>query len=468
MIVTMETWTPDLTESSGPTYRAIAEALSGDIDSGRLSPGDRLPTHRDLARELGVTVGTVSRAYAEAERRGLVQGEVGRGTFVRGGEESVAAFLSNKGQTGVVDLSQSIPAVATTEEERQVLTGAFRALARRADLAELSGFPPPAGSRRHREAGAACVARLGLDVPASRVLVTAGGQHAMAVTFATLTQPGDVILTEELTYPGMKGLANLLNLRLRGLAMDDDGLRPEAFERACREEEVRALYTIPTLQNPTSRVVPESRRVEITRIAEEHDVALVEDDVYGFLEADHPSPLALLAPERSYFFTSTAKVIAPGLRVGYLVAPEPLVDRLAAAIWATTGMAPVHSSEVVASWVESGDLDRFIGWRRDESARRNELAREVLSSARLDGHAHGFHVWMHLPEPWRGDDFVVHARRRGVAVTAGDVFVVGRQDAPHAVRVSLMSEPDFERLEGALRILAEILEEPPEPGPMVV
>lgn len=468
MIVTMNAWNPDLTDTHGPRYRAIADALSDDLKSGRLQPGARLPTHRELARTLGVTVGTVSRAYAEAERRGLVQGEVGRGTFIRGGEEAAASFFRARAETGIIDLSQSIPAVASSEQEHQLLSQAFRSLGRHGDLAELTGFPPPAGARRHRESGARCLAGLGLDVSAARVLVTAGGQHAMVVTLANLTRPGDVVLTEQFTYPGMKGLANLLNLRLKGLPMDESGLLPAAFEAACKEEEVRALYVIATLQNPTSAVLSEERRREIARIAQEHKVAILEDDVYGFMDEEHPTPISALAPELGYFFTSTAKVIAPGLRVGYLAAPEEMVDRLAAGIWATTGMAAPPMAEVVTSWVDSGELQRFVGWRRDTAKVRNELARSILPADGMLGHPFGFHVWLQLPDPWRSEDFVVHAHRRGVAVTSAEVFVVGRQDAPHAVRVSLMPVADLGRLEGALRILAEILEEPPEPGLVVV
>ena len=154
MIVTMNVWSPDLTHKHGPRYRAIADALSDDLKSGRLQPGARLPTHRELARTLGVTVGTVSRAYAEAERRGLVQGEVGRGTFARGGEDAAASFFKARAETGIIDLSQSIPAVAASEEEHHLLSQAFRSLGRHGDLADLAGFPPPAGARRHRESGA--------------------------------------------------------------------------------------------------------------------------------------------------------------------------------------------------------------------------------------------------------------------------------------------------------------------------
>lgn len=250
--------------------------------------------------------------------------------------------------------------------------------------------------------------------------------------------------------------------------MDVDGILPESFARACEEESVRALYVIPTLQNPTSAVIPLQRRKEIIAIARQHGVAILEDDVYGFLHPDHPTPIAAMAPEITYFFTSTAKVIAPGLRVGYLAAPEEKVDRLAAGIWATTGMASPLLADVVASWVDGGELEWFIDARREMALRRNELARRILPAAGLRGHSHGFHLWLELPEPWRTEDFLLHARRRGVSVTSAQAFAVGRHDPVHAVRISLSPVADESRLESALQVLAEILEQPPEPGDVVV
>src|SRR5205814_2273898 len=162
-IVTMTSWAPEIRQRKGPRYLAIAEALAEDAGAGRLRPGARLPTHRELADHLGLTVGTVTRAYAEAARRNLISGEVGRGTV----------------------------------------------------------------------------------------------QHGMTAVLAALLGPGDLVLTEALTYPGMKNLAGLLSLRLEGVVLDEQGMRPDALAAACRARVAKAVYCVPTLQNPTTSVMSE-------------------------------------------------------------------------------------------------------------------------------------------------------------------------------------------------------------------
>ena len=468
----MRNWNPDLASRTGPRYRAIAEAIAEDIDAGRLSPGSQLPPQRDLARSLGVTVGTITRAYSEAERRGLVRGEVGRGTFVRAGlEDSAGSFYQNHqhhGEQSLIDLSMSIPSTVRRREERTLLEEGYRRLARYPDLPQLSGDQPPSGAPRFRRAGASFLGELGIEVEAEQVLVTCGAQHAMTAVFSTLTRPGDVVLTEEVTFPGMKGLANLLSLRLEGLPMDADGLLPDAFERACRDGDARILYTIPTLQNPTCSVMPEDRRREIAKIAQRHGVAVVEDEVYGHLLPEHPTPLAALAPEHGFLLSSTSKLVAPGVRIGFLAAPKSYVDRLGAAIWATASMAPHPMAALVADWIERGDIARFVAWRREESALRWQLAQDGFHGRDLAGHPCGFHVWLLLPEPWRAADFVMQAKRRGVSVTASEVFAAGRAEPVSAIRVSLTPVADIRKIEQALRILDDLLDEPVDPCALVV
>src|SRR5688572_24872410 len=246
----MTTWTPDLTQADEPLYLVIAAALARDVESGKLAPGTRLPTHRELARALRVNVGTITRAYAEAARRGLVDGEVGRGSYVR--HPAARGLGSAPPKTvpeGVVDLAFNLPAGGPSASERST---ALVALARRADLDECFTGYHLQGLASHRAAGAQWIARTGIAADPERLLVTGGAQHALAVALATCAKPGDVILAEMLTYTGLKPLARLLGLRLHPVAIDDHGLVPEAFESACRGNSVKALFAQPTAQNPTA------------------------------------------------------------------------------------------------------------------------------------------------------------------------------------------------------------------------
>jgi DNA-binding transcriptional MocR family regulator len=292
------------------------------------------------------------------------------------------------------------------------------------------------------------------------VLVCSGSQHAVATVLATVLQPGDLVLTEALTYPGMKAVANLLHLRLRGLAMDEQGLLPDAFEAACRSAAPRALYCVPTIQNPTASVMPSERRAEIAAIARQHAVALIEDDIHALLTEERPRPLSAFAPEISYSITSTSKVLAPGLRIGFLLAPPGMLERLAAGIRATTWAAAPLMAEIASAWIRDGTADLILADRRREASARQALARSLLADADYRAHPRGYFVWLRLPDPWRSESFTAQVRARGALVTPSEAFVVGRLTTPHAVRVCLGAVASRVTLERGLRIVAEALAGP--------
>jgi DNA-binding transcriptional MocR family regulator len=430
----MTIWEPRLDGRKGPRYRAIVEALAEDVAAGELRAGGRLPTHRDLADRLGVTVGTVSRAYSEAARRGLVSGEVGRGTFVRGGQDPGG---ERGDDDGPVDLGQNHPPDPPGRPQQAALLLALAGLTARADAGRLLDYPAAGGSASDREAGASWIARSGVGASPEHVLVCTGSQHGLTVVLATHLEPGDVLLTESLTYAGLKSVAGFLHLRLKGLPMDAQGLRPDALEQACREGGAKALYLIPTLHNPTTAVMPEERRREIAAIARAHGLAIVEDDVHGLLPRERPRPIAALAPERSYYLTSTSKTLAPGLRIAYVLSPPERVARLTASLRATTWAVAPLMAAVASTWIADGTADALVAARRQEAGERQAMARDRLAGADFDTKPEAYYLWLRLPEPWRGDAFAAEARARGVVVTPAEAFAVGREAVPHAVRLCL-------------------------------
>ncbi|HEX6978029.1 MAG TPA: PLP-dependent aminotransferase family protein [Alphaproteobacteria bacterium] len=456
----MTSWLPDLSRHNGPRYLAIADVLAADIAAGRLKPGDRLPTHRDLAWRLGVTVGTVTRAYAEAERRGLVAGEVGRGTYIR--ERSVDTIPPPvTTDDGFVDLARNLPAGGSDNRE---IAATLAEIGDSGDFAPLIGYAPNLGLPQHREAGAQWIMRSGLATSPAQVAVTAGAQHGMLVALAALTRAGDVVLTEQLTFYGLKSLATLLSLRLHGVAIDEYGLVPDALDAACRLTGAKALYCIPTLHNPTTALMPEARRAEIADVCRRHDVVIIEDDIYGFLAGTAPRPLSSFAPDRAVFVTSLSKAVAPGLRIGYVRANETLIERIGSSLRATTWMAPPVTAEIAARLIRSGQAESMARRMKDETEARQKIAARVLAGADYAAHAASFHIWLKLPEPWRREEFTRQVRRRGVGVAPADVFAVGRAPVPHAVRVGLSAAQNRAQLERALGLIADVLREPPETG----
>lgn len=459
-------WTPRLSETDVPLYLAIARALADDVARGQLRPGERLPTQRDLGSALGVALGTVTRAYAEAERLGLIRGEIGRGTFVseparprRAGSGDGEELLSvPEESTGVIDLSVNLPVYSEDPD----LGSALRRLGERPDLGQLLHYQAHAGMERHRRAGASWVERFGLQAGADSVLICAGTQNALTVAFSALAEPGDVVLTEQLTYPGVKAVARHLNLDLEGVEMDRGGLIPGAVVEAVAKlraqgRRPRVLYLMPTLHNPTSASLSDSRRREIAEIAREHDLAIMEDDADRLLVAGAPPPLSSLAPERSYFVAGMSKAVSGGLRIAFLVAPPGQVERLAHGLWATHWMVAPLMAEIATLWIDDGTADRVVERKRTESAARQRLAREILSGVSYRAHPNGYHLWIELPVGWKSAGFVADAHRRGVAVTPAESFAVGEAQVPSAVRACLGAARDRREVRTALTVLAGIL-----------
>jgi DNA-binding transcriptional MocR family regulator len=222
--------------------------------------------------------------------------------------------------------------------------------------------------------------------------------------------------------------------------MDRDGVIPDAFEDACARHRPTAAYLMPTVHNPTTTVLTDARRRRLVEIARRHRVTLVEDDVYGFLAADAPPPLRSYAPDRVIYVSSLSKSVAPGLRVGYVVGPEPVMPAISAALRTMVLMSAPMQSELAMHLIDSGLAAEAADRQRAVARRRQQMAASILGalySPRWAGGGGAFHVWLPLPEPWRVNDFVTTMRDRGVAVTPGDSFHVeaDAHEVPGAVAV---------------------------------
>jgi DNA-binding transcriptional MocR family regulator len=319
------------------------------------------------------------------------------------------------------------------------------------------------GLAEHRAAGAAWMARSVAPADADRVLVCGGAQQAMMLALSLLVEPGDAVLVDEVTYPGIKTLADLLRLQLVGVPGDAEGMAPDALAAAARRDRARVVYTLPNLHNPTGAVLGEERRAALVEVARRHGLSLIEDDTYGFLLADPPAPLAALAPERTWFVSSTSKALSPGLRIGYLAVPDAgagtaaLLDRVAAQVTAVGWMAAPLMGEIATRWIEGGAADRVVAAKRAEVAARRTVFARLFGAGASASHPTSCHLWLPLPEPWRGASFAARARERGVAVAPAEVFVSERARLPRAVRVAIGTPSTRAECEHGLARLAGLL-----------
>jgi DNA-binding transcriptional MocR family regulator len=448
-------WVADIATGSGPRYLAIANAIGAAMDRGALAPGDRLPPHRTLAAALGVDLTTVTRAYAEARKRGLLDSTVGSGTFIRRVDGDEAGQIA-------VDMSMNIPPAPADVSLRDLMRDGISKLLRGADVATLMAYRTGAGSREERAAGAAWLAPVCGKLPASRVLLGAGAQTAMLAIASSLLRSGDTVATEMMTYPGFRALAAHMNLTLAGVSTDEEGLIPAALDEVIQRVRPKAIYCTPTIQNPTTTTMGIARREAIITISRRHDVPIIEDAAYALYPHDPPPALSLMAPERVYHVATTAKSLSPGLRLAYIVVPPETQSAVISCLRATAMMPSPLFVSLVTNWIREGTAGAILAGIRTEAMARQALAANILPRELIAAHPEGLHIWLTLPSMWGRQDFVAYIRTQGLALVPSDSFIAETGHiVPNAVRVALGVSPDHGRLSTALKSLAQALKTQP-------
>ncbi len=454
-------WIPERLDPTGPRYLAIVRALETDIETGAAPVGLPLAPQRELAYRLGISVGTVVRAYAIAQQRGLTSAAVGRGTFVANpaalsgmrhfGDGSAP---SAKAGPDSIDLSVNVPPLGRQAER---FGQALNTLASSGELPVLMRYGSHVGAPPHREAMAQWIAETtaGQFRPdPALIALCAGAQQAIWAVCTAIDARGTTILTEDVTYPGIKSVAGILGSTIEGVAMDRDGLDPAALDETCGRTGARLLYVMPTLQNPTGATMPDARRHQIVEVARRHDLMVLEDDVYGFLHRSAPSPLAALAPERTCYISGLSKSVAPGLRLGFCAVPASVLPRIEAALRACNWMSSPFVAEIASRWARDGILAGIVEERRRESEVRFQVAQEVLGAEYqdIDWEQARFHLW--IPADSQDAARAVHdqARKSGILLIPPESIVAG-QTAAAGNRICLGSAPSIATLRVALERL---------------
>ena len=455
----MAIWTPNIDAGSGPAYRQIADAIAEDIASGTLPAGTRLPPHRILAYAIGVSPSTTSRAYAEAVARGLVYGEVGRGTYTRppgAVPEGTSPAHMIRRTSGPIDFAYNLP---TPGEAARFLAGTLATMGQGRELQTFLDFQRPNGLAHHTAAAIDWFTRTGVTAHPDEIVVTVGGQHGLLAAMSAVLAPGEILAAESLCYPPIGVMAERLGLRIAPVAVDRGGLSPDDLARACKERRIRAVYVMPTLQTPTTITMDAERRSKIIEVAHQYDLMIIEDDVFGMLKPHAPKPLVALAPERALYISSVSKCLTPGLRVGYVKAPASLVPALHHAVKMSCWMPPPIMVEIASRWILDGTADHLIAAQRSEARERQKSARSKLRHFDIQADPDGLQVWLRLPTGWSEGGFCAAAAERGVDVSDGSSFSLDANEHPRAIRIALGHEPARARVDSGLEILRALLEE---------
>ena len=458
----MDAWRDalDAVRSGESKYKILVQAISIDIDSGKLAQGTRLPTQREVSQHLGISVQTVTNAYKELELHGVIHCEVGRGSFVaKPIAEQASPYMLDHAENSLADFTMA--RIVHTAAHDLAWRDTCAALATESDQPWMRECRPVAGFERHRAAGVDWLASLGLASAVDTLLITNGASHAMFLALAMLVRPGDVVLCENITDHGVIGAAQVLGFTLKGLDTDDCGIQPSHFEDMCANERITALVCTPNFNNPTVTLMPEARRRAIARIAEQYGVHIIEDDVFGALLADRLPPISSLVPELGCYCTSFTKSVMTGLRIGFLHVPQRHALRAESILRVNSWMATPLLGEIAARWINDGTAARLLKVQREQLARRHGVLMQQLGDHVTGQHPNALAGWIGIPANWPLDSLVKELRERNVAVTLPDPFLVRGTPRPDAVRVCLGAQCSDRRFDHAMETIAGVFAQYP-------
>lgn len=446
-------WALKSIDMSKPLYLAVLEALERDIRSGILRPGQRMPTHRSLAKQVGVTLSTASRVYREAEKRGLITAVVGRGTFVTADAGKKTSVIDV--DEGLLDWDMGL--ARPLPQADPDLWSVARKVVHRHRLPALMAYSDPQGLPEHRGVGSDWVSRFGLNVPPKGIVITAGAQHALFVVCNSLFTVGDRIATDCLTYPGFKTAAQRNGLRLEGVPMDSAGMSPHALESLCNRHQIKGIYISGRVQNPTNREMPHTRRMELKDVIRKHGLMLIENDPYAFLSDSTDKTISALVPENSIYISSLSKAFFAGLRIAYVAAPPHVAKVLTQGIADSMLAVSPFCAEIASECITSGLADKAIEQKREAMAKRLALFRKVFAGHFFESSDQSMLVWLTLPPHWKGLNMEREAATHKIRVFSAEKFAVGSAHPPEAVRVSLTGVENLATLRKALCSLERLI-----------
>lgn len=437
-----------------PRYVRLADMLSTAIHDGKLAPGTKLPTHRAFAEQAGVALATATSAYRELEKRGLIIGEAGRGTFVRDLGLPPTLGVHQSADDGLVDLIFNMPGDAS---DADMLRAGLRRLASAGDIEAMLRYQPHGGRAHERRIIAESLGSTLGPIDPECLLVTSGGQHGLATIALALFRHGEAIATDTITYPGFKSVAALKGLELVPIEGSDGVMNPEDLERQCCARKLRAIYVLPTVHSPLGTVMDAATRLRLIEIARKHDLLIIEDAAYAFLEPDPPPSLISVAPERTVYVSGFSKSIGTGLRLGYVIAPKSHIDRLLEVIRATTWNAPALISGLVTGWIEDGTLAKSEDARRRDGVERQQICRAVLGGSDILAHHNAGFAWLQFEKGVRAEPIVTRLKERGISASGAEPFAT-TVAVPQALRLAFGGLP-IDELAGIFEAVREVIEE---------
>jgi len=431
-----------------PKYLAVVECFEQDIRSGKLAPGEQLPSNRYLAEIFGTTIATMTKAMQEAARRGLIHAQVGRGTFIR--ELNLPESTS-----GLIDLSvNTVPAGIVGD----VL---------RAELAKFSGsqfshhlfdYSSYNLSSDLYQASAKWISGMGAPVGKNNLILTNGVHQGLLAAFELLLPYGSKLICEPLIYTGVRRIAYSRGIHLMPAQMDAAGVTPESIERLLAQGEAKVVLITSTTHNPTTATLSLERRKKIAQICKRYDAWVIEDGINLPLSGVEWPSISSFLPQRSIFLTGLSKCVASGFRLGFAIVPEINRRQFEDALMGTRWIGPGIYARLAEEMLLNGTLKECIRMHQVEASSRVELAQHYLPNIQKLSFP-SYHVWAKIPAEVQSSNFLLQAQELGVKVSPESYFsVVANAESRH-VRVSLGGVYSQNVLKAGLERLARITSE---------
>ncbi|MDF2152843.1 PLP-dependent aminotransferase family protein [Vibrio sp. CAU 1672] len=435
---------------SSAKFVKIAKVIERRINKGEYQPNSKLPTHRELASDLDTTPATIAKAYSLLVDKGRVESHVGRGTYVCAKSDLGKAIQAPDDKD---DYNFSIlqPCLYKNVDAIQ------KAYKLTADsvTSELIGYVERSGHEAHRQAGSTWAKHFGLEGGnAANTILTNGAQHALSLLINALTKPGDTIAVESLTYPGIFAIANLSGRNIVGVPLDEHGVSPEALDSVIVEHKPKLVIIIPSHQNPTGITMPAFRREEVAKVVSKHNIWLVEDDIYCFLDEKPIPAISNFIPEQAFHISALSKAISPAMRCGFIKVPDSQIGLINAHVRASIWLPSPINFSAATHLIESGEAFDLAQSQRITAQERQSLARQIMPS--IQCRSTGYHIWLPLPNPWKAEHLVQEAKNQNLLVSSGSYFDVNGMEASH-IRLSLMSVSTEERLQEGMSKLKNLL-----------
>ena len=438
-------WMPLNTQISYPQYLSLAALLERDILSGGLPVGTKLPPQRALADYLDINFTTVTRAYDLCREKGLIYGEVGRGTFVAP-HPNLLNSEKPAIELGVVLGFQHVTR-QIVEAARDVMTNRY--------CKDLFSYTERMGMAHQRSACVQWMLERGIETDIEHTTIFAGAQNAITTALLSLFRTGDILVTDMFTYSNLIHAAHLAHIRIIPVPGDNDGMHPDALDAICNKNPIRGIYLMPECANPTTITISESRRDALCDICKKHHLIIIEDD--SSLFASKSRSFYSRLPEQTIYIAATTRHIAAGLRISFACYPEQYKKALMDGLYTTSIKASALDAEILSQLIVSGKADEILKEKSQLAIRANRIYKIVFSEDTNSTSKYPFFRVHPLNKSGNGPGIEQYILSQGIRVCHSYRFAVNRNAHPSFLRISLSSTSDLVQLEEGLRRLKEIL-----------